>query len=366
MFLARRNLLHDKLRFALSVAGVALAVMLILLLNGFRAGMFRQITAYLDHAPGSVVVAQRGVTNMLGATSLLPPGAITAVEDTVGVASVAPILSQFVILDLHDKKQPAYLVGYLPEKGGGPWQIGAGRAPASDDEVVFDRVLAERHDIGVGTAVEIMGQSFTVVGLSEGTTSWMASFFFMRKTAAEALLRAPGSASFALVAPAGDAAPETVRDRLDELAGVNALLKKELAANDLTLFAGFFAAPLGLMTGIAFLVGVLVVGLIIYTATVEKQSEYGVLKAVGANNGLLYHLVIIQAMIAALAGVMVGVLLAYGAAALIMAWRPQFLVTLDAADIVWAVMVGLAMALLAAFFPVRLLAGLAPAEVFRR
>lgn len=366
MFLARRNLLYDKLRLALSVAGVALAVMLILLLNGFLAGMFRQITSYLDSSSGSVVVAQQGVTNMLGATSLLPPGTAVSVEEIAGVAEVVPILSQFVILDLHDKKQPAYLVGYLPEKGGGPWQIGAGRAPESDDEVVFDRVLAGQHEIELGTAVDIMGQSFTVVGLSEGTTSWMASFFFMRQSAAEELLRAPGAASFLLVTPAAGIAPETVRDRLDGLAGVNALLKTDMAANDLNLFATFFSAPLKLMITIAFLVGTLVVGLIIYTATVEKQREYGVLKAVGAGNSLLYRVVATQALIAALAGVVAGVLLAYGAATLIMALRPQFLVTLAAADVMGAVIAGLGMALLAALFPARLLAGLAPAEVFRR
>jgi putative ABC transport system permease protein len=366
MFLARRNLLHDKVRLGLSVAGVALAVMLILLLNGFLAGMFRQITSYLDRSPGSVVVAQSGVTNMLGATSLLPGGTAARVEAMPEVAGVAPILSQFVILDLHDKKQPAYLVGYLPETGGGPWQISSGRAPERDDEVVFDRVLAQRHDFQLGTAVEIMGQTFTVVGLSEGTTSWMASFFFIRKPAAEALLRAPDGVSFLLVTPAAGVAPARLRDRLDALAGVDSLLTTEMAANDLNLFARFFSAPLKLMTVIAFLVGTLVVGLVIYTATIEKQREYGVLKAVGAGNGLLYRVVGGQALIAALAGVVAGVLLAYGAAALIMALRPQFLLTLAAADVTRAVAAGLAMALLAALFPARLLAGLAPAEVFRR
>jgi hypothetical protein len=58
MNLARRNLIQDKTRFGLSVIGVALAVMLILILSGFLNGMYRQISAYLDHTPGSIVVAQ--------------------------------------------------------------------------------------------------------------------------------------------------------------------------------------------------------------------------------------------------------------------------------------------------------------------
>lgn len=69
MSLARRNLFQDKTRLALSIAGVALAVMLILMLKGFLAGMHRQIISYLDQSPGSIVVAQEDVVNLLGATS---------------------------------------------------------------------------------------------------------------------------------------------------------------------------------------------------------------------------------------------------------------------------------------------------------
>ena len=132
MFLARRNLFQDKTRLALSIGGVALAVMLILVLKGFLAGMNRQITSYLDHSPGSIVVAQEDVVNLLGATSLLPKGMAQRSETVRGVATVIPILSQFVILDLHDKKQPAYMIGYDPKQGGGPWDLAAGREPAQE------------------------------------------------------------------------------------------------------------------------------------------------------------------------------------------------------------------------------------------
>lgn len=58
MFLALRNLLQNKTRFGLSVAGVSLAVMLIVLLTSLRSGLYRQMGLYLEHTPGSVVVAQ--------------------------------------------------------------------------------------------------------------------------------------------------------------------------------------------------------------------------------------------------------------------------------------------------------------------
>ncbi len=101
MSLARRNLWQSKTRLGLSVAAVSLAIALILLLNGLLSGVSQQIARYPEHAPGSVVVAQEGVGNLLAATSLLPPGTIESVSAVEGVSAVVPILSQFVILDLH-------------------------------------------------------------------------------------------------------------------------------------------------------------------------------------------------------------------------------------------------------------------------
>jgi putative ABC transport system permease protein len=354
------------MRLTLSIAGVALAVMLILILSGFLNGMYRQISAYLDHSPGSIVVTQEGVSNLLGATSILPSQSAELARNTESVAGVVPILSQFVILDLHGKKQPAYVIGYDPALGGGPWQFAAGRPPQADDEVVFDRVLARRHELVVGDRFEIMGREFTIAGLSEDTTSWMTSFLFIRKTAAESLLRTPGATSLLLVTPRDGVASEEVRDALRDLPGADALLKRDVIANDAKLFARLFSAPLQLMVTIAFLVGTLVVGLVIYTATVERQREYGVLKAIGARNSVLYRVVTAQALIAAGAGSAIGVGLAFGAAQLIMALRPQFLVAIEPPAAAQALLAGLAMALLAALVPARTIARLAPADVFRR
>lgn len=366
MSLARRNLFQDKTRLALSIGGVALAVMLILILKGFLTGMNRQITSYLDRSPGSIVVAEEDVVNLLGATSLLPKGMDEKAERIRGVEQVTPILSQFIILELHEKKQPAYMVGYDPELGGGPWKLVAGRAPRAKKEIVFDRVLAERHRLKLGDQVEVMGQDFTIVGLSSGTTSWMTSFFFVRKQDAENLLLNPGATSFLLLTTSENADLSKILARLNGFSDVNAFTKSQMAANDLKLFAKVFSAPLKLMVGIAFLVGTMIVGLIIYTATVERQREYGVIKAIGGKNRFLYRIVLTQALFASIAGSLLGVLLANGVAQWIMTVRPQFLIVFDLVDSGEALLAGLGMALIAAVFPTRVVAELAPAEVFRK
>jgi putative ABC transport system permease protein len=120
------------------------------------------------------------------------------------------------------------------------------------------------------------------------------------------------------------------------------------------------------MVAISFLIGTMVVGLVIYTATVERQKEYGVLKAIGASNGTLYRVVVFQALIAALVGSAAGVVMAFGFAKLIMIIRPQFLIALNLRDVAWTLVTGIVMALAAGFFPARVVARLAPATVFRK
>lgn len=365
MSLARRNLFQDKIRLMLSVSGVALAVMLILILKGFLSGMNRQITSYLDRSPGSIVVAQEDVANLLGATSLLPDGISQKSEAIRGVDQAIPILSQFIILDLHGKKQPAYMIGYDTDRGGGPWELALGREPRSKREIVFDQVLADRHGLKIGDEIEVLADDFTIVGFSKGTASWMTSFFFIRKQDAEDLLLSPGATSFLLVTISSGADPDEILRRLNNVSAVNALTKREMAANDLKLFAKVFSAPLRLMVGIAFLVGTMIVGLIIYTATVERQREYGVIKAVGGKNRFLYRVVLIQALFASITGSLLGVLLANGAAQWIMSARPQFLIVFELRDVGMALVTGMGMALIASIFPTRVVAHLAPAEVFR-
>src|SRR6516225_1182995 len=140
--LARRNLLQERSRLALSIAGVALSVMLIVLMNGFLAGFDRQVSVYLDSQPGSVVVAQAGVDDFSVATSRLSADAVERVRSTTGVGKIVAVDAQSAILDLHGRREFVYLLGYDAAEGGGPQRLVRGREPARDGEVVVDSVLA--------------------------------------------------------------------------------------------------------------------------------------------------------------------------------------------------------------------------------
>jgi putative ABC transport system permease protein len=366
-FLAFRNLWQQKFRLVLSIGGVALAMMLIILLNGFLSGIYAQVTAYLDNTPTDLIIAQDGVMNLLGATSLLPANAEDQARGVPGVTQVMPIVSQFVIFDLHDEKIVAYMVGYDPEQGGGPWQLQDGRFPAADDEVVLDWVMAQNHGFALGDAIDILDETFTVVGLSDGTNSWMASFFFVDKRAAERLLLTPGATSFLLLTLEPDADRTAVTDRLTRrLRDVEILPVNTVRQNDLDLLVQVFAAPLQMMVTIAFAVGTAILGMVIYTATVERAREYGVLKAVGAKNGHLYWLVTQQGLVTAVLGVILGISMAWLAARVIMDNSPKFLIVLEPNAVLLTSASGLVMGILAALLPARHVARLDPARVFRK
>ena len=364
MLLARRNLTHDRVRLILSITGVALSVMLILLLSGYLAGIYRQASTYLENTPGSVVVAQKGVRTFAGSSSFLSPEVLDAVRATPGVDRAVPIVMQAAVLELHDRKEITSLVGYDSSQGGGPWRLADGRAPQTDGEVVVDRVLAKQHGIALGTAVRILDREFTVVGLSDGTSLWIGSYVFARAEAVQDLLRAPGVWSAIFVTPAAGVSDADVISSIS-IPGIEAFAKTDKIEADRKGIARIYDAPLGLMVGIAFVVGVLVVGLVIYTATIERRREYGALKAIGMRNRTLYRLVTSQALIAAVAGGLLGVTLAFGLAALLIALRPQFPVVIEPGAIATALAASLVMAVLAALAPARAMSGLAPAEVFR-
>lgn len=363
--IAWRTLLRERWRTALSVLGVALATMLVILLQGFTAGIDQQLSAYLDHAPGSIVVAQAGV-NSSYASSVLPPSALATVAATPGVSRTVPITAQLAVLDVPTGKQPVYLIGFDPGSGGGPWLESAGRPLRADDDIVVDSVFAARQGLNPGDGLTIMGHRFLVVGLSQGTQSWMISYAFLSRASLNALLGLPETAaSFAFVSPAAATPASALTDRLAAVSGVNALPVATMIAQDRSTIGAPFEMVVQLMTVIAYGVGALVIGLVVYSATVEHRREYGVLKAVGSRSGRLYAVVATQSLAASVAGAVVGFGLAVGVGAAIMRAAPAYLLAIEPGAVLIALSAGVFMALLGALLPARVVARIAPAEAMR-
>ena len=357
--LARRNLLAEPRRLAAAAAGVGMALMLILLLDGLWAGIKANVTTYEDNVGADLFVAQPGTRNFFGAVSVIPTETVDTVLADPDVDWAVAVRGFFSIVELHGRKVPTYVIGSTPGERGGPWDLRTGRAPVADDEVAIGRVLARRHGLEVGDDLAIMGGRFTIVGTS--TDAFMASFVFMTHAATDDLLRAPDTTSFVLV---GTRDPDAVRARIADT-GLAVLDRDELARNDLALIARAYEVPLAVMRGVAFVIGSLIIALTAYSAIMERRREYGIVKAIGAGRRRLISLAVQQSLIVSALGLVAGALFFVGGRAFITSVRPQFIILATPGSIARAVVTAVLMGLVASILPARRLAGLEPAVAYR-
>ncbi len=226
-------------------------------------------------------------------------------------------------------------------------------------------MLASRYGIAIGNNLTLLGHPFSVSGLSDGTAFFMTSYLFVTEAALEPLLAAQGQPSYILVTRAAGTSQDVLVQRLRSISGTAVVQKAAMAGNDRNLLAGVFRLPLELMAVIAYVVGALVVGLVVYAATMERSREYGALKALGAANRSLFVTVLAQAIVAAVSGATFGVILALVAGRVVMLAAPQLLVAVTPGAVLLGVIAGLTMAAAGSLLPAAAIGRLAPAEVLR-
>jgi putative ABC transport system permease protein len=117
--IARRFLLADGLRLALSVAGMSISVTVVAVLGGLVEGITRQVTAYVENSAGDYYICQKGIVNFLGAGSVIPKATARKVAAVRGVTAAAPLLVRTTLLEMPDHRVQAVVFGYEPAKGGG-------------------------------------------------------------------------------------------------------------------------------------------------------------------------------------------------------------------------------------------------------
>ncbi len=364
---AFRNLFQNKIRLVISVGGVALALLLILSLDAIFTGVERQITAYINNSGADVFVSQSGVRNMHMAASSLPVSTIEAVKDVAGVAEVTPILYLANMVGVGEERNLAYIIG-LPEDAamGGPWKVTDGRGNPRAGETVIDRNVAQKSGVTVGDEVEILGRKFKVVGLSEETASLVNSVAFISLDDFVRLRGSPDAISFLLVKVAGGESPESVATRIETQVGnVTAQATTDFAAQERRVVKDMSTDVIAMMNLIGLLIGLAVMALTVYTATLARRAEYGVLKALGARNGHLYRAVLAQALLSVAIGLGVGVVFTFLLSLIIPRLGLNLALEISAASLLKVSGVSLVIAAVSAVLPIRQIAGLDPAMVFR-
>ena len=81
-----------------------------------------------------------------------------------------------------------------------------------------------------------------------------------------------------------------------------------LTINSVGLLRNF----IGVVIGIAVIVGFIVVSMAMYTAVLERTREIGILKALGASSGYVLNLLFRETLLIAIFGTIVGIIMTYG------------------------------------------------------
>jgi len=105
--------------------------------------------------------------------------------------------------------------------------------------------------------------------------------------------------------------------------------------------------------------------LTVYTATLARRSEYGVLKALGARNGHLYWAVLAQAMMSVAIGFGVGLAITLLLSAAIPRLGLSMVLQVSSTSLLKVASFSLVIAGISAILPIRQISGLDPAIVFR-
>ncbi|MFQ6130053.1 MAG: ABC transporter permease [Candidatus Hadarchaeaceae archaeon] len=364
--IAAKNLFQEKTRLGIGTGGVAVAVVLVVVMVGVYNAFDVMLTDSIMNAGADLWVSSEGSAGSMHAQSNLSMDLVENLRQVEGVQEVEGLVRTLLSVEIDGNRFLLSITGYDVESGmGGPWKVIQGISSPSRGEIIADKVFAAKNGLKIGDDIEIMGQSFKIAGISDGTSMFFFYMLFVPLEDAPTLMP-ENTVTYFLVTTDASAPAKQVASAIEgNVVGVSALTSEDFANIGKEEILGGFLPIIFVIVGVGLLVGVAVVGLTVYTLTVERSKEYGILKAIGASNRRLYTIVAKQALILSTLGFVVGGLLSgifiYFAGMLI----PEFVIMVTAPMLVWVFLLFCFMGLVASYLPARKVAGVDPATVFK-
>ncbi|HEY9616031.1 MAG TPA: FtsX-like permease family protein [Crinalium sp.] len=346
--IARKNLFEDIPRFLVAQAGIMFAVSLVTIQTGILSGFTRSTTTVIDNSPADIWVSANEMV-YLELTLPIPAGLVAQAQQLQGVERAEALsIRGATWRSSNGEISPVRLIGFDPAgRLFRPGDLLAGRWSDLSEPYSFilDKAnLDSLHLNGVGDAATISSIPAKLVGLTERTQSIASSAFLytsLESANAYATSGLTSSTSCQIVGgefqctnvyrrtpnapPAPKPAPLTANDTITyvliqaapgedlqalkqrlqaNLPGIKAYTKVEMA--DLTrdywqrrTGIGFI---LGLGAVVGIIVGMVIVGQILYSSVSDHLREFGTLKAMGASDWLIYRVIVEQALWMAVLG----------------------------------------------------------------
>lgn len=354
--LARRNLFTERGRLAISVAGVAFAVLLVLTILGLYRGWEGAGGVFRD-LPGDLWVAQAGTRDPFRSSSSLPAGREDELAAIPGVATATPVLARRVAFgEGTERDVDAFFLAF---------GAGARDLVPPPGSVVIDESVSRDAGVGAGDRITVLGRPLRVAGVRPGGNPLFGVAFVNPRDAAGIL--GPGDdVSFYLLAARPGADLEAVAGAARAaVPGAQVSTSDEFARATSDLVRKGFLPVVGVLVALGVVIGGAVAALTTYTATVERSRDFGVLKAIGADRRFVARVVIQQSLIVTGLGAVLGLGVTLVVVRMIERRVPEFITELRAADIVSVLGATVALSLVAAYLPARRIDAIDPAVVFR-
>lgn len=371
--LGLKTLLHDKVRFLITVSGVAFAVTLVLVQVGLFVGLLDNSTITIRKLNAELWVTSKNSPN-LDFVHQFPESNLYRARSVPGVERADNLILSFMQVALPTGAEETAVVYAMEdfERWGVPWQVTEGNL---DDlkrgaYMMVDESASKRFGaFAVGDYREVQGQRLKVIGKTREaksfTTTPLAFMDFRRAQEMQPELLS-GKTSYIVVKVAAGA----------DVAAVKAELERRLPYNDVYTSQAWAERSRGYWvdnTGIGFnafltvflgcLVGVVVVAQTLYTSTMEHLKEFGTVKAIGGSNFDIYRMLGKQATVAAVVGFVLGYLPAQLLKPVIASAGLKLII---APELTLVVLVGtIALCLVSALISFRKVASIDPALVFR-
>jgi putative ABC transport system permease protein len=310
-----KNLLRRKVRTALTVAGVAVAVGAVVALVGIAHGFARSFAELYQKRGVDLLVVRAGKVERL--TSYLDEGIGARIQQLPGVRAVTGGLLDVISFE------ESNLIG-VPLQGWAPdsflfddLKLVSGRRLRADDRrgVMLGGILAKNLGKQVEDTVLIFDEDFRVVGVYESFNVFENGSAVVLLREAQQLLRLPDKVTgFQVVlddAADKQAAVAAVRERIEGLSeeGGRRLQLSALPTQDYVSSTSQIrqAQAMAWVTSvIALVIGAVGMLNTMTMAVFERTAEIGILRAIGWRQSRVLRLILYESILLSLAGAVVG------------------------------------------------------------
>jgi putative ABC transport system permease protein len=355
---------------------------------------FDELFADINAGTDAYVRGKATIANEQGddSRSRLDTGVLEAVRRVDGVAAAEPAIQGYAQIVGKDGKAignpgqgaPTLGANWPAQDELNPFDLVAGRSPRADDEVVIDKMSADKGKLAVGDTTTVLvktgAETVKVVGIAkfgELDSPGGASFVGFSEATAERVITAPGTYNGVAVVARGGTSQAELRDRIarvipDQVEVITGAQLTEENQSDIKSGLSFFNTFMVTFAAIALFVGSFIIYNTFSIIVAQRGQETALLRAIGASRRQVLGSILLEALVVGVVASVFGIVAGLGMAQLLKALLSGFGfdlpaggVVLTSKTVVTCLIIGIVVSVASAVLPARRASKVPPIEAMR-